>query len=116
KMASKLSVDTTISMNNAVVNSILKLVRKGKVHSIHAISGGNLEVIEMSVDVGCQVANRMIKDIKLPYHSLILFISRGDENYLPHGNDMLLGGDNIVLITRKEHVNKLDQMFAKKKK
>jgi len=116
KMASKLSVDTTISMNNAVVNSILKLVRKGKVHSIHAISGGNLEVIEMSVDNGCQVANRMIKDIKLPYHSLILFISRGDENYLPHGNDMLLGGDNIVLITRKEHVNKLDQMFAKKKK
>lgn len=116
KMASKLSVDTTISMNNAVVNSILKLVRKGKVHSIHAISGGNLEVIEMSVDVGSQVANRLIKDIKLPYHSLILFISRGDENYLPHGNDMLLGGDTIVLITRKEHVNKLDQMFAKKKK
>jgi len=29
---------------------------------------------------------------------------------------MLLGGDNIVLITRKEHVNKLDQIFAKKKK
>lgn len=116
KMASKLNVDTTISMNNAVVNSILKLVRKGKVHSIHAVSGGNLEVIELSVEEGSKVAEKMIQDIKLPYHSLILFISRGDENYLPHGADVLYPNDTIVLITRKENVPKLDQLFAKAQK
>lgn len=116
KMASKLDIDTTISMNNAVVNSILKLVRKGKVHSIHAISGGNLEVIELSVEEGSRVANKMIKDIKLPYHSLLLFISRGEENYLPHGNDLLFPNDTIVLITRKENIKKLDQLFAKAQK
>lgn len=116
KMASKLNIDTTISMNNAVVNSILKLVRRGTVHSIHAVSGGNLEVIELSVEPGSRVENKLIKDIKLPYHSLLLFISRGDDNYLPHGNDMLLPNDTIVLITRKENINKLDQLFAKVQK
>lgn len=116
KMSSKLNIDTTISMNNAVVNSILKLVRKGTVHSIHAVSGGNLEVIELSVESGSKVANKTIKDIKLPYHSLLLFISRGEDNYLPHGNDVLLPNDTIVLITRKENINKLDQLFARAQK
>src|SRR6056297_723274 len=116
KMASKLNVDTTISMNNAVVNSILKLIRKGKVHSIHAVSGGNLEVIELSVEEGSKVAEKQIKDIKLPYHSLLLFISRGDENYLPHGGDVLYPNDTIVLITRKENLPRLDQLFARAKK
>jgi trk system potassium uptake protein TrkA len=116
KMASRLNIDTTISMNNAVVNSILKLVRKGKVQSIHAISGGNLEVIELSVEENSRVAEKMIKDIKLPYHTLILFISRGDENYLPHGGDVLYPNDRIVLITRKENLPRLDQLFAKAQK
>jgi len=116
KMASKLDIDTTISMNNAVVNSILKLVRKGTIHSIHAVSGGNLEVIELSVEPDSRVANRAIREIKLPYHSLLLFISRGHDNYLPHGNDVLLPNDTIVLITRKENINKLDQLFAKASK
>ena len=91
-------------------------MRRGTVHSIHAVSGGNLEVIELSVEPGSRVENKLIKDIKLPYHSLLLFISRGDDNYLPHGNDMLLPNDTIVLITRKENINKLDQLFAKVQK
>ena len=115
KMASKLNIDTTISMNNALVNSILKLIRKGTVHSIHAVSGGNLEVVELSVQEGSRVANKRIRDLKLPYHSLLLFISRGDENYLPHGDDFLFPHDNVVLITRKENTGKLDQLFAKVK-
>jgi trk system potassium uptake protein TrkA len=113
RIASKLAVDTTVSLNNTVVNSIIKLIRKGKVRSIHAVSGGALEVIELTVEVGSKAAGRYIRDIKLPYHSLIVFISRGDENYLPHGNNIIQAGDTIVIITRKEYVNRMDELFAK---
>ncbi len=113
RIASKLAVDTTVSLNNTVVNSIIKLVRKGKVRSIHAVSGGALEVIELTVEVGSKAAGRYIRDIKMPYHSLIVFISRGDENYLPHGNNIIQSGDTIVIITRKEYVNRMDELFAK---
>ncbi len=113
KIANKLDLDTAISLNNTVVNTILKLVRKGKVKSIHAVSGGSLEVVELSVEKGSRVAGKRIRDIRLPYHSLIVFISRGKENYLPHGNDVIKEEDTVVLITRKEFVKKLDELFAK---
>jgi len=113
RIASKLAVDTTVSLNNTVVNSIIKLIRKGKVRSIHAVSGGALEVIELTVENGSKAAGKYIRDIKMPYHSLIVFISRGDENYLPHGNNIIQSGDTIVIVTRKEYVNRMDELFAK---
>ncbi len=112
RIASKLAVDTTVSLNNTVVNSIIKLVRKGKVRSIHAVSGGALEVIELTVEEGSKAAGKYIRDIKMPYHTLIVFISRGNENYLPHGNNIILAGDTIVIVTRKEYVPRMDELFA----
>ncbi|MFW6344174.1 MAG: Trk system potassium transporter TrkA [Sediminispirochaetaceae bacterium] len=112
RIASKLSVDTTVSLNNTVVNSIIKLIRKGNVRSIHAVSGGALEVIELTVQEGSKAAGKYIKNIKMPYHALIVFISRGEENYLPHGNNIIQAGDTIVIITRKEYLQRMDELFS----
>ncbi len=48
-LAHNLNLDVTISRNDTVVNSILKVLRKGNIKNVYGISGGRLEVIEFSL-------------------------------------------------------------------
>lgn len=111
RIASHLDVDTTISLNNTMVNTILKLIRRGNIKNVHAISGGKLEIIEISCEEGCALVGKKIRDLKLPHHTLIVFISHEDENLIPHGDYTVEYGDNIVFITRKESIKKLERVF-----
>ncbi|MFP4561745.1 MAG: Trk system potassium transport protein TrkA [Spirochaetia bacterium] len=111
-IAQHLAVDTTISLNNSMVNSILKYLRRGNIKNIHAILGGKLEIIEASCEEGCTLVGQKIKDLKLPYDTLIIFISREKENIIPTGEVTIEYGDHIVLLTRKESIKKLDRIFA----
>jgi trk system potassium uptake protein len=111
RMASHLNVDTTVSLNNTMVNTILKFIRRGNIKNIHAISGGNLEIIEISCEAGCALVGKAIKDLKLPPYTLILFISHGDENLIPRGEYTIQFGDHIVFITRKESIRKLERVI-----
>ena len=111
KIASNLEIDTTISLNNTMVNTVLKFVRRGNIKNVHAISGGKLEIIEVSCDEGCTFVGKKIKDLKLPHDTLIIFISNGRDNIIPHGDYAIQYGDHIILITRKESIKKLDKMF-----
>lgn len=111
RIASHLDVDTTISLNNTMVNTILKFIRRGNIKNVHAISGGKLEIIEISCEEGCALVGKKIRDLKLPYHTLIVFISHEDENLIPYGEYVIQYGDHIVFITRKEAIKKLEKVF-----
>jgi len=110
-IAANLQIDTTISLSNTMVNTVLKFVRRGNIKNVHAISGGKLEIIEVSCDEDSSFFGKKIKDLKLPHDTLIIFISNGQENIIPHGDYTIQSGDHIVLITRKESIKKLDKMF-----
>jgi len=110
-IASHLNVDTTISLNNSMVNSVLKYIRRGNVKNVHAISGGKLEIIEVSCEEGCSFVGKKISELKLPGETLIIFISHDKENIIPHGQYTIDYGDHIVLITRKESIKKLDKLL-----
>ncbi len=110
-IAANLNVDTTISLNNSVVNSVLKYVRRGNVKNVHAISGGKLEIIEISCEEGCAFVGKKISELKLPKDTLIMFITHDNENIIPYGGYTIAFGDHIVLITKKESIKKLDKLF-----
>ncbi len=110
-IATHLNIDTCISMNRTVVNTVLKYVRRGNIKNVHAISGGKLEIIEVSCDDACSFVGKKIKDLKLPHNTLIVFISHGTENIIPYGDYTIEYGDHIILITHKEAIKKLDKMF-----
>jgi len=114
-IAGHLSVDATISLNNTMVNTILKFIRKGNVRSVHAVSGGKLEILEISCESGCPFAGKEVQELKLPKNTLIMFITRGKESLLPYGQFVIEYGDHIVLITTKESVKKLDKYLDTQK-
>ncbi len=111
-LAHNLNLDVTISRNSTVVNSIIKVLRKGNIKNVYDISEGKLEVIEFSLSEKSAVIGKRLKDIKLPEKTLVLFITREQDTIIPYGALKVEVNDHIALITERESIKKLENMIA----
>ena len=111
-LANNLNLDVTISRNNTVVNSILKVLRKGNIKNVYGISDGKLEVIEFSLSERSSIIGKRLKDLKLPEKTLILFVTRNQDTIIPYGALKIEENDHIALITERESIKKLEGMIA----
>jgi trk system potassium uptake protein TrkA len=82
------------------------------VRSLHSISDGRVEILELTVDEGSLGDGNRIEDVKLPSASLIVSVARGDEHVIPHGGYVLQADDNIIIITKKEFVDRVQSIFS----
>ena len=112
RIAAQLGIDVPVSLKNSMVNSILKLVRRGNVKSMHSIPEGDLEVLEISVDDESDAVGRQIKDLRLPQSSLVVSVLRADETFVPDGAYRLQARDHIIVIARLEHIEQIQALFT----
>jgi len=111
-IASNLGIDVAISSVDSMVDSILKYIRNSNIRSVYSISGGKVEVIELSVVLSSRIVGKKIKEIRLPKDSLILSVSRESKDIIPDGDLSLQSGDHLIVITRKESVPKIEQLVT----
>lgn len=111
-MAHNLNLDVTISRNTTVVNSILKILRRGNIKNVYTISGGKLEVLEFTVSDNSTLIGKQLCDIKLPKNTLIILISRGEEIIIPFGSLVVEANDHIAIITERESIKKLEGLLV----
>jgi trk system potassium uptake protein TrkA len=110
-IAQALGIDVTVSQKVSMVNSILKLIRRGNIKNIYSFADGMVEVIELAVE-NSLISGTRIRDIKLPPHTLVVSRTREDENIIPDGSNTVENGDYIVVIARKESVKKIEDIFT----
>ena len=111
-IADDLGIDSTVSPKVSSVNAILKYIRKGSVKSVYKIFNGMAEVTEFFVHTKAEVAEKAIKDIKLPKGSLILAVSRDGTNFIPDGNFVLKGGDIAITFSAEDTSESLQSFFS----
>jgi len=110
-IASNLGIDVTVSPKSSSVDTILKVIRKGKIKSIHSIFDGKAEVIELFFDNSSIGIDPTIREVNLPENSLIVSVTRGNESYIPHGDFILQNGDSIIIISSTESISKIENIF-----
>lgn len=111
QIAESLGIDVSVSINNVLVSTILKIIRKGNIKSIYNISGSPYEIIEFELSQTSSLSYQQIKNLKLPKETLIIHVTRGETNIIPHGALALEPNDLVVLITRKDAVKRLESIF-----
>ncbi|TVQ37528.1 MAG: Trk system potassium transporter TrkA [Spirochaetaceae bacterium] len=111
-IATSLGIDVAVSFKHTMVNNILTFMRRGPVRSVHSVADGRIEIIELAVDPQCRAAHKPVREIKLPPGSLILAVAHGRQNVIPTGERIIHPGDHIVVITGKEHVEELQEVFT----
>ncbi len=111
-IAREMGVDVTVSVTDTMVDSILRILRKGNVRSVHTIAGSDFEIIDFLLDNESSLVGKLIRDLKLPKNSLILMVNRDSEYLLPDGNLMLTEQDRLMVITPQEAVKKLEEAVS----
>jgi trk system potassium uptake protein TrkA len=111
-IASNLGIDVALSPIESMVNSILKYIRRSNVRNVYSISGGKVEVLELSIEETSLVNGKKIIELKLPKQTLIISLTRDNNHIVPDGELVLRGGDYIIVIARKESVTRIEEIFT----
>lgn len=107
-IARNLGVDVAISINETLVNSIQKIIRKNYARSVYNFSDSNLEMLELSVASRPEMAGKPIKDTRLPGKSLIIMITRSGTHLIPQGDLVLEAEDHMMIVTTKDNIQELE--------
>jgi len=107
-----LAVDSYLCANDAVVATVLETVRKAHIRTIHAFYEDTVEIVELVVDATSPVNGQNLREIELPREVLVAFVQKSGEFIVPTGETVLSGGDQIGLVTPKNSIAVLEQIFG----
>ncbi len=109
-VCSRLAIDAVTSVKQAVINSVLRNVKRSGARSVYSLFDGRLEVLELTVGAQASVAGRPLHAVRFPKDTLILAVGRGQEHRIPDGSYVLNPGDTVVIIGRTEHADIIQAM------
>lgn len=111
-LVNKVGVNTAVSSRLAIVDTILKYVRRGNVLSLATLKSNKAEIIEFYASEKCTLLNTPLMSLKLPQGVLFGAITRGREIFIPTGHSQLKAGDKVVVIAGPVAKRRLEELFA----
>lgn len=111
-LVNKVGVNTAVSSRLAIVDKILKYVRRGNVMSLATLKGNDAEIIEFYASEKCSLLNTKIMNLTLPRGVLFGAITRGREIFIPTGHSQLNEGDKVVVIAGPVAKRRMEELFA----
>ena len=76
------------------------------------LSSVNAIIDQVIISNQSNVVNKLLKDILLPKEALVSAIKRDEEVIIPDGNTQLKTGDQVIVIGKKDDVEKVVKRFA----
>lgn len=112
RIANELGLNITLSLKNTVVNSIVRHLLKGNIATIQSAAQGIIDFLELQVERGSQIIGTKLKDSYLPPETIILYIKRQNETFIPNSETTIEVDDHIIILTRKEHVPRIEELVT----
>ena len=119
KVFRSMGIESVVSPKNLVCHDIVRYVRamqntsEESVLTLHRIVNEKLDALEFAVTRGVRGIGVPLKSLRLRPDILVACINRQGRVIIPRGEDMLLAGDTVVIVTKAEKMLKrLDDIFA----
>lgn len=106
-------IDRAFSPRDTAVNEIVKLLQTTPVQQLATVAKGVADVYEAWVSSNAvEIVGRPLRDIRLDKRIIIAAIQRDRQVFVPGGDDMIHGGDAVVLIGPSGMERQLRKMFV----
>lgn len=69
------------------------------IETLYRLFDDRVEAIEFRIDSDAEYTGKPLKELKLKNNLLIASIIRGGKSFIPGGNDMILSGDTVIIVT-----------------
>ena len=112
-IAEKMGLDTVITPRKIASNVLVGFARAlknsmgSKIETLYKLMDGKAEALEFDAQDVPSYARIPLKDIKLRPNTLVAGIIRGRKTIIPMGNDTILPGDKVVILTAGKRMNDL---------
>lgn len=104
---------------NITSEAIISYVRSlqqaygSNVETLHKLFDNKVEALEFNIDENAKVIKTPLSSLKLKSNLLVCNISRGKQIIKPRGDDMIMPGDSVVIVTTIKGLNSIDDILAK---
>lgn len=99
----KLHVDIPVSATSAIMAHIEQELPTHQLIPLMTLKNSGLEMVEIRIPDDSRVVNRAIKEIMLPYQSMItLVIDTDGRPKVPTGETVIHAGDEVIAVTMQE--------------
>lgn len=113
----ELQLGTTIYPKNITAEYIVRFVRAKKnsrgsaIETMHFILDGKAEALEFRIKEDSPISNKSLVELNLKENILIACINRGGKIIVPRGQDIILPGDTVIIVTLKEGFNDIGDIL-----
>lgn len=115
-MAGRLGLDSIVSPKKIISDVVLRYARAlqnslgSDVETLYKLMDSEVEALEFIVRPDCGIVNIPLKELKTKKNTLIGGIIRGRKAIIPSGDDMILPGDSVVVISEGRRLNNLSDI------
>lgn len=118
EVMSDLEMDTVVSAKAITTAYIIRYVRAmqnsygSKVQTLHRLYDGQVEALEFRITNNAKVIEKSLYELNLKKNLLICCISRKGKIITPSGQDMLMPGDGVIIVTTNTGLQDIDDILA----
>ena len=106
-------IDHAFSPRDSAVYEVRQLLQSGAIRHLGELAVGITDVYEVHVPKdGNGVLNKPLREVEFSDRIMIAAIQRGDEVLVPGGDDMIQGGDTVLVIAPKDFDKQLAKDFG----
>lgn len=112
-----MGLQSIITPADISTTNIVRLVRAisnsegSQVEALYRLKASSAEVLQFIVQEGAQSTGRPIRTLPIKRDTLIVAIVRGPKLLIPTGDDMLLAGDHVLVVTPGGEFDDLDDIL-----
>jgi trk system potassium uptake protein TrkA len=115
-MAEKLGLDCIVTPKKLISDVIVRYARGlhnslgSKIETLYKIMDGKAELLEFIVQSDCRLNGITFKELKIKESTRIAGIIRGRKIIIPSGDDCMLSGDKVIVVTAIKGLGDLDEI------
>jgi trk system potassium uptake protein TrkA len=111
-MAQMLGINSIFSTRLAVVDRILRFVRKGKIYSVTTFRNEEVEALELVATSRSKYVGKPLRKLNLPRGVIVGAIARSSGDVeVPSGDSIIQAGDRVVFFCLEQIVSRLESAF-----
>lgn len=110
-VSESVGIDRYIDPRATTISTILQHIRRGRIKGVYSISDGAAELIDAIALETSPLVNKPLREADLPEGVMIGAVYRDGAVSMPTGNTVINAGDRVVLISMRDYVKDVEQMF-----
>ena len=105
-------IDATVSVRLAAANSILRFVRRGRIHSVATFNDTDAEAIEIEVEPSSKSVGQTLLELPLPQGAVIGGILREGDVFVPTGSTEIRPRDHLIIFALPAALPSVESLFS----